>query len=145
MALVRVSGFTISADGYGAGPDQTIETPLGVGGEELHKWMIDTSTFHRMSGKSGGSVGVDDDIVASGMSGIGAWIMGRKMFGPVRGAWPDESCTERGDGHVTPPSAVASLRRSRRVPRRQPYLVIRISLQPPKERGSFEDDAMKWT
>jgi dihydrofolate reductase len=91
MGMVRVSGFTVSADGYGAGPDQTMETPLGVGGEELHKWMVDTRTFRRMSGKSGGSTGVDDELVARNMSGVGAWIMGRNMFGPVRGPWPDES------------------------------------------------------
>jgi dihydrofolate reductase len=91
MGLVRVSGFTISADGFGAGPDQTLEAPLGAGGEKLHKWMVGTSTFMRMIGKPGGSTGPDDDLVASDMSGIGAWIMGRNMFGPVRGPWPDES------------------------------------------------------
>ena len=101
MASVRVSGFTISADGFGAGPDQTIETPLGVGGEALHNWMVETSTFRRMTGQSGGSTGVDDQLVASDMSGIGAWIMGRNMFGPIRGPWPDESW--RGWWGNTPP------------------------------------------
>lgn len=91
MGMVRVSGFTVSADGFGAGPDQTVENPLGIGGEELHKWMVDTNTFHRMSGKTGGRTGVDDELVASSMAGIGAWIMGRNMFGPIRGPWPDES------------------------------------------------------
>jgi dihydrofolate reductase len=91
MAVVRVSGFTVSTDGFGAGPDQTLETPLGVGGEALHKWMVGTSTFQRMIGKSGGSTGVDDELVAHDMGGIGAWIMGRNMFGPIRGPWPDES------------------------------------------------------
>ena len=91
MPLVRVSGFTVSVDGFGAGPDQTVETPLGVGGEELHKWMVETSTFRRMSGKAGGTTGVEDELVARAMDGIGAWIMGRNMYGPVRGPWPDES------------------------------------------------------
>ena len=92
MGLVRVSGFTISADGFGAGPDQTLENPLGVGGESLHKWMIDTDTFRRMiMAQSGGRTGVDDDLVASAMSGVGAWIMGRNMFTPSRGPWPDDS------------------------------------------------------
>ena len=101
MGLVRVSGFTISADGFGAGPDQTTETPLGVGGEELHKWMVGTNTFQHMIGRSGGSTGVDDQLVASDMEGIGAWIMGRNMFGPVRGPWPDESW--RGWWGMNPP------------------------------------------
>ena len=91
MALVRVSGFTVSSDGFGAGPDQTVANPLGIGGEELHRWMVETNTFRRMSGKSGGSTDVDNELVARDMDGIGAWIMGRNMFGPVRGPWPDES------------------------------------------------------
>ena len=91
MALVRVSGFTISADGFGAGPDQSVDTPLGAGGEELHTWMVGTRTFHQMIGKPSGSTGPDDDLVASAMSGVGAWIMGRNMFGPIRGPWPDDS------------------------------------------------------
>jgi dihydrofolate reductase len=90
MAVVRVSGFTVSIDGFGAGPDQSKATPLGVGGEELHKWMVGTSTFHRMTGRDGGSTGVDDEFVAADMAGIGAWIMGRNMFAPSRGAWPDD-------------------------------------------------------
>ena len=91
MALVRGSGFTISIDGFGAGPDQTKENPLGVGGEELHEWLVGTATFKSMSGKAGGSTGVDDDLARRSMDGVGAWIMGRNMFGPVRGPWPDES------------------------------------------------------
>lgn len=91
MTLVRVSGFTVSIEGFGAGSDQNMETPLGVGGEELHKWMVGTSTFHRMTGRDGGSTGVDNDFVARDMGGIGAWIMGRNMFGPSRGPWPDDN------------------------------------------------------
>lgn len=90
MTLVRVSGFSVSVDGFGAGFDQTVATPLGVGGEDLHRWMVETSTFRRMSGKAGGSTGVDDALLARDMENIGAWIMGRNMFGPIRGPWPDE-------------------------------------------------------
>jgi len=91
MTVVRVSGFSVSIEGFGAGPDQSRETPLGVGGEELHKWMVGTRTFHQMSRKEGGTTGVDDEIVAAGMTGIGAWIMGRNMFAPSRGPWPDDA------------------------------------------------------
>ena len=91
MSKLRVAGFTISLDGYGAGPDQTRETPLGIGGEELHDWLVTTRTFARLSGKEGGSTGPDDDFAARGFADVGAWIMGRNMFGPVRGPWPDES------------------------------------------------------
>ena len=91
MARLLVLGFTISLDGYGAGPSQSMETPLGVGGEELHDWLVNTRTFKRMQKREGGDTGVDEDFAARSMSGIGAWIMGRNMFGPVRGPWPDES------------------------------------------------------
>jgi dihydrofolate reductase len=87
---LRVESFTISVDGYGAGPRQTMETPLGVGGEELHGWLLPTRTFRGLSGKDG-ETGVDDDFAARGFENIGAWIMGRNMFGPVRGAWPDDT------------------------------------------------------
>jgi len=90
MARVRVHNFTISLDGYGAGPRQTREVPLGVGGEELHEWFIPTRTFQHVHGKSGGTTGVDDDFAARSQEGIGAWIMGRNMFGPLRGPWPDD-------------------------------------------------------
>ena len=90
MARVRVHNFTISLDGYGAGPRQTREDPLGVGGEALHDWLIPTRAFQRINGKTGGSTGVDDDLAARFGEGIGAWIMGRNMFGPTRGAWPDD-------------------------------------------------------
>src|ERR1041385_1938537 len=85
MPRVRVHNFTISLDGYGAGPRQTRDEPLGVGGEALHDWFIPTRAFHRINGKPGGTTGVDDDMAARFGEGIGAWIMGRNMFGPVRG------------------------------------------------------------
>ena len=91
MSKLRVHCFTVSLDGYGAGPDQTLEAPLGRGGEALHGWMIRTKTFHALSGEPGGDTGVDDDLTARGFEDIGAWILGRNMFGPVRGAWPDDS------------------------------------------------------
>lgn len=91
MARLLVRGYTISLDGYGAGPDQSLENPLGVGGEKLHGWLVGTRTFRRMQGKEGGDVGVDEDFAARSMSGFGAWILGRNMFGPVRGPWPDDA------------------------------------------------------
>ena len=90
MGQVRVESFTISIDGYGAGPDQDIDHGLGVGGEDLHGWFIPTRTFQRVYGGEG-ATGVDDDFAARGFRNIGAWIMGRNMFGPVRGPWPDMS------------------------------------------------------
>jgi dihydrofolate reductase len=90
MPRVRVHNFTISLDGYGAGPRQTRDEPLGVGGEALHDWFIPTRAFHRINGRTGGTTGVDDDMAARFGEGIGAWIMGRNMFGPVRGPWPDD-------------------------------------------------------
>ena len=91
MAKVRVAGFSVSLDGYGAGPEQSIENPLGKRGMELHEWAFGTKTFRKMTGKAGGSDGVDEDYAARSMTGFGAFILGRNMFGPVRGAWPDES------------------------------------------------------
>ena len=88
MSKLRVSCFAISIDGYGAGPNQTRENPLGEGGEELHEWMFPTRTFQK--GK-GGETGPDDDFVARGFENMGAWILGRNMFGPIRGPWPDAS------------------------------------------------------
>lgn len=90
MTRVRVHNFTISLDGYGAGPRQTLEAPLGVGGEALHSWYVRTRTFLRVIGKTGGTTGVDDDIASRFGQGIGAYIMGRNMFGPIRGEWPDD-------------------------------------------------------
>ncbi len=89
MGKVRVSAFVVSLDGFGAGPDQDLENPLGRGGMELHRWMFPTRTFCAMHGQPGGETGVDDDFAARSMAGVGAWILGRNMFGPVRGAWPD--------------------------------------------------------
>ena len=91
MTRVRVEGFTISLDGYGAGPEQDIDHPLGRGGTELHPWLTATRTFQRTHGQDGGSTGVDDDFAARGFENVGAWILGRKMFGPIRGDWTDES------------------------------------------------------
>ena len=91
MPRLLALGFSISLDGYGAGPSQSLESPLGVGGEGLHDWLVNTRTFKRMHGGEGGDVGIDEDFAARSMAGIGAWIMGRNMFGPIRGPWPDES------------------------------------------------------
>lgn len=91
MGKVRVNGFAVSMDGYAAGPAQSVQQPLGVGGESLHEWFYPTRTFQKMIGNEGGSDGVDNEVIARGMSGIGAWILGRNMFGPVRGPWPDEN------------------------------------------------------
>jgi dihydrofolate reductase len=91
MPRLLTLGFTVSLDGYGAGPRQTKEEPLGVGGEELHDWLVNSRTFKRMTGQEGGDTGVDDEFAARSMTGIGAWILGRNMFGPIRGPWPDES------------------------------------------------------
>ena len=88
MTRVRVESFTVSLDGYGAGPDQSLENPLGVGGTDLHPWLWPTRTFQRhLFGKDEGTTGVDDDFAARGFAGVGAWILGRNMFGPVRGDW----------------------------------------------------------
>jgi len=91
MSRLLVLGFTISLDGYGAGPNQSLETPLGVRGEDLHDWLVNTRTFHRMSRKEGGDTGIDEQFAARSMANIGAWIMGRNMFAPSRGPWADES------------------------------------------------------
>lgn len=86
---VRVGGFTISLDGYGAGPEQSIDNPLGIGGEAMHDWIVSTRAWRQMHGKEGGSEGIDNEFAARASSNIGAWILGRNMFGPVRGPWPD--------------------------------------------------------
>jgi dihydrofolate reductase len=88
--MTKVSGFTLSIDGYGAGPNQDLEHPMGIGATgRLHKWLFETQTFQEMIGKGGGSTGTDNDFAARSMENTGAWIMGRNMFGPVRGEWPD--------------------------------------------------------
>lgn len=90
MSKVRVESFTISLDGYGAGPDQDINNPLGIGGPELHQWFRPTRTFQKnVLGAEGGTTGIDNDFAERGFQNIGAWILGRNMFGPVRGPWPD--------------------------------------------------------
>ncbi len=89
MSNLRVHSFAISLDGYGAGPNQDLNNPLGVGGVALHEWAFGTRTFQQLHGKDGGATGIDDDFVARGFRNIGAWIMGRNMFGPIRGPWPD--------------------------------------------------------
>jgi dihydrofolate reductase len=91
MSKLRVNAFTVSADGFGAGPDQSRTDPLGRGGEELHNWLIPTRTFQRdVQRKDGGTTGVDNDFAERSFENIGAYIMGRNMFGPVRGPWPDD-------------------------------------------------------
>ena len=90
MSKLRVNAFTVSADGFGAGSDQSREDPLGRGGEQLHGWFIPTRTFQRnVQRREGGTTGVDDDFATRSFENLGAGIMGRNMFGPVRGPWPD--------------------------------------------------------
>jgi dihydrofolate reductase len=89
MTRVRVENFTISLDGYAAGPDQGVDNPLGVGGEALHDWLVGTHTWRQAHGKEGGTTGIDADFGARSARNVGAWIMGRNMFGPVRGPWTD--------------------------------------------------------
>lgn len=91
MSKLRVASFTVSLDGFGAGPSQSLENPLGVGGHAMHQWVFSTAMFQKMLGKEGGTTGVDNDFAVRGFSNIGAWILGRNMFGPIRGPWPDES------------------------------------------------------
>lgn len=91
MPRLVVRSFTISLDGFGAGPNQTKETPLGEGGEELHEWLVGTRMFMQMVKRDGGVSGIDNDFAEEGMANIGAFILGRNMFGPIRGPWPDES------------------------------------------------------
>jgi dihydrofolate reductase len=91
MSKLRVACFSISLDGFGAGPGQSLEQPLGAGGEGLHGWAWPTRTFQRMFGNQDGATGVDDDFAARGFANVGAWILGRNMFGPIRGAWPDSA------------------------------------------------------
>ena len=91
MAKLRVHGFSLSLDGYAAGPGQDLEHPLGVGGTQLHEWVFPTRTFQAMFGGGSGTTGIDDDFAARGFEGIGAWILGRNMFGPPRGPWTDDA------------------------------------------------------
>lgn len=91
MGKVRVDSFAISTDGFAAGPGQRLDDPLGAGGMALHAWFRPTRTFQRkVMGSDGGESGVDDDFAARGFDGVGAWILGRNMFSPSRGPWPDD-------------------------------------------------------
>lgn len=91
MPKLRVHAFTLSLDGYGAGPNQDLDNPLGVGGGALHQWVLPTRTFQKMFGKEDGTTGLDDAFAARGFENIGAWILGRNMFGPIRGHWSDDT------------------------------------------------------
>jgi dihydrofolate reductase len=91
VSRLVVRCFSLSLDGFGAGPHQDLEHPLGVGGPEMFDWFFQTRTWRRTHGQPDGDTGVDDDIAAKGFENIGAWILGRNMFGPIRGPWPDES------------------------------------------------------
>jgi dihydrofolate reductase len=91
MSKLRVHCFAMSVDGYGAGPHQSLEQPMGVGGMALHEWVFGTQTIRKMFGSDGGTTGTDNDFAARGIANLGAWILGRNMFGPIRGPWPDAS------------------------------------------------------
>ncbi|PWT92366.1 MAG: deaminase [Acidobacteria bacterium] len=92
MSRLRVNSFSISIDGYGAGPSQDLKNPLGVRGPELFDWFFHTRTWQRIHGENEkGETGIDDELATEGFKGVGAWILGRNMFGPIRGPWPDES------------------------------------------------------
>jgi len=90
MGRVRVAGFAVSIDGFGAGPDQSLGDPMGLRGPELHTWIYPTRTFQAMIGKDGGTEGEDDRFARAAMAGFGAFILGRNMLGPIRGDWPDD-------------------------------------------------------
>ncbi len=90
MSKLKVLSFGISVDGFGAGPRQDLQNPLGVRGPELMEWFFHTRTWRRMHGQDGGDLGVDHRLAEQGFEGLGAWILGRNMFGPVRGPWPDD-------------------------------------------------------
>lgn len=91
MSRLRVLSFAVSLDGYSAGPNQDLQNPLGVRGFELMEWFFPTRVWRRMHGQDGGEAGVDNDFADQSFHGLGAFILGRNMFGPVRGPWPDES------------------------------------------------------
>ena len=91
MSKLVVRSFGVSVDGFGAGPDQSLDNPMGVGGMALHAWAFPTRTFTAMFGKEGGETGVDESFACRGFDNIGAWILGRNMFGPIRGPWPDDA------------------------------------------------------
>jgi dihydrofolate reductase len=91
VSKVRVQSFAISLDGYGAGPGQDLQNPLGVNGPELMEWFFHTRVWRKMHGHADGESGVDNEMAELGFAGFGAWILGRNMFGPIRGPWPDDS------------------------------------------------------
>jgi dihydrofolate reductase len=91
LSKVRVNSFGVSLDGFAAGPDQSLDQPLGKGGPALFQWFFATRTWCEMHGKEGGAHGLDDEFAARGFENVGAWILGRNMFGPVRGPWPDDA------------------------------------------------------
>lgn len=91
MGRVRVAGFSLSLDGFGAGPEQSLDNPLGQRGPEMFNWFFGTKTFRAMTGRDGGSDGVDEAFAHRSMDGFGAFILGRNMFGPIRGDWPDDA------------------------------------------------------
>jgi dihydrofolate reductase len=90
MSKLRVNCFGISLDGFGAGPNQDLDNPLGIGGLGLHQWFFPTRAFQKMHGDGNGTTGIDNDFAERGMDRIGAWILGRNMFGPIRDEWPDD-------------------------------------------------------
>ncbi len=91
MPKLCVRSFAVSIDGYGAGPNQDLQNPLGVNGPELMEWFFQTQVWRRMHGQPGGETGIDNDVAELGFAGFGAWILGRNMFGPIRGPWRDEN------------------------------------------------------
>lgn len=111
MSRVRIDSFTVSLDGYGAGPDQSLSAPMGAGGGRLHGWALATRSFRAMFGQEGGSNGIDEGFAAAGLSGLGAWVLGRNMFAPSRGPWEDDGW--RGWWGEEPPYACPVFVRSR--------------------------------
>ena len=103
MSKVRVAAFSISLDGFGAGPRQDLQNPLGVRGTELHGWFFHTEIFKKMQGQSGGTNGIDNQMAAQSFDNVGAWILGRNMFGPVRGPWTTIGNSWRGWWGENPP------------------------------------------
>ena len=101
MSKVRVAAFSVSIDGFGAGPGQDLQNPLGVRGPEIFSWFFQTDVFKKMQGEGVGATGIDNDFAAKSFENVGAWILGHNMFGPVRGPWPDDSW--RGWWGDTPP------------------------------------------
>jgi len=103
MSKVRVAAFSVSIDGFGAGPHQDLRNPLGVRGPELHAWLMQTELFKQMQGQSGGTNGIDNDAAAQSFENVGAWILGRNMFGPVRGPWTTNGDSWKGWWGDNPP------------------------------------------